>query len=212
MGLEEGRRIIDESDPLLLVIGLPVIPIGLILAKLIKWEDFILRLWRQGTFNFSRPISYIIEEPPAQPRANCDQILLDPGFAEPQSCTRMICGALLLPTVSALVGKLLFSRFSGSQWRRSLFGGLAFLLLKGALKIYLRKSLYVRYSHRTIKNYVPSVQSKYQQTRSSVGSSSSLDGTGNMPTSSNNNEQATEESDNQLIRPPRIMFSINYRF
>lgn len=213
MGYEEGRRMIDESDPLLLVIGLPVIPITLVLAKLIKWEDYILRFWRQSTFKFPRPLSYIIEEPPAQPRANCDQILLDPGFNEPLGCTRMICGALLLPTVSSLVGKLLFSRYSGSHWRRSLFGGLAFLLLKGALKIYLRKSQYVRYSHRTIKNYVPT--SKSNQPRSSSGESSGM----SLATPSSgdsdhhmSDDRAPDDSDdeNQLLRP-RTMFSMTIR-
>lgn len=213
MGYEEGRRMIDESDPLLLVIGLPVIPITLILAKLIKWEDYILRFWRQNTFKFPRPLSYIIEEPPAQPRANCDQILLDPGFNEPLGCTRMICGALLLPTVSSLVGKLLFSRYSGSQWRRSLFGGLAFLLLKGALKIYLRKSQYVRYSHRTIKNYVPSTKSNQPRSASGESSGMSLAAHSNGENDHLRDDRAADDSDdeNQLIRPPRTMFSMTIR-
>lgn len=159
MGYEEGRRLIDEADVLLLVIGLPAIPIGLILAKLIKWEDFILKLWRRSAFSLPRPLSYIIDKPPLKPRANCDQLLLDPGFNEPLGCTRMICGALLLPTVSSIIGKIFFSQIGGSQWRRSLVGGLAFLLIKGALKIYLRKSQYIRYSQRSIKNYIPPAKS-----------------------------------------------------
>lgn len=153
MGWEEGNSLIQELDPALLIIGLPVIPIALILAKLIKWEDCILRLWKQRAFQLPRPLSILIESPPAQPRANCEQILRDPGFNEPLGCTRMVCGALLLPSISALIGKIFFSSFSQHQWRRSLMGGLAFLLFKGAMKIYLRKSQYVRYSQRTIINY-----------------------------------------------------------
>lgn len=163
MGYEEGRRLIEDSDPLLLVIGLPVIPIGLILAKLIKWEYYILRLWRQQAFKLPPPFNYFISEPPAQPRANCDLLLLDQGFKEPLTCTRMICGALLLPTISALVGKIFFSKLTASTWRRSLFGGLAFLLFKGAMRIYLKKSLYIRYSQRTIKNYTPISNKQSQQ-------------------------------------------------
>lgn len=155
IGYEEARRILDEADPLLLVIGLPVIPIALISAKLIKWEDFILKLWRQSANSLPRPLSYIIDKPPVKPRANCDQLLMDPGFNEPLGCTRMICGALLLPTISSLIGKIFFSKLTGSQWRRSLVGGLAFLLIKGAMKIYFRKSQYIRYSQRSIKDYVP---------------------------------------------------------
>lgn len=177
MGYEDGRRLIDEADPLLLVIGLPVIPIGLILAKLIKWEDFILKMWRRSAFSLPRPLSYVIDKPPAKPRANCDQLLLDAGFNEPLGCTRMICGALLLPTVASLVGKIFFSRVSGSQWRRSLIGGLAFLLIKGALKIYLRKSQYIRYSQRSIKNYVPSVKSTRHNNNNNNNNSNSVDST-----------------------------------
>lgn len=154
MGYDEGRRLIDEADPLLLIIGLPAIPVSLILAKLVKWEDFLLKLWRQSAHKLPRPLTYFIDKPPARPRANCDQILTDPGFNEPLGCTRMICGALLLPSVSALIGKIFFSTVTQSSWRRSLMGGLAFIILKGALKIYLRKSQYIRYSQRTIKNYV----------------------------------------------------------
>lgn len=153
MGFDEGRRIIEEADPLLLFIGLPAIPIVLILSKMIKWEDFILRLWKQKLFKLPKPLSYIIDEPPMHPRANCDQILVEPGFNDPMVCTRMVCGALLLPTISALIGKFFFSFLSGPQWRKSLLGGLSFILIKGAFKIYLRKSLYIRYSQRTIKNY-----------------------------------------------------------
>lgn len=162
MGIEDSKRIIDESDPLLLIIGLPVIPVALILAKLIKWEDALLKLWRKRVFKLPRPLSFIIDEPPVHPRANCDQVLLDPGFNDPLGCTRMICGALLLPTVSAVIGSVFFSRVSGPQWRRSLLGGLAFLLFKGMMKIYLRKSQYIKYSQRTIKNYNPASRSAIQ--------------------------------------------------
>ena len=211
MGYEEGRRLIDEADPLLLVIGLPVIPITLILAKLIKWEDFILRVWRQKAAHLPRPLSYIIDRPPLKPRADCDQILQDPGFNDPLGCTRMICGALLVPTVSSLVGKIFFSRFSGSQWRRSLIGGLAFILLKGALKIYLRKSQYIRYSQRSVRNYVPLV-------KSGQSSMSSRDDVGDMLPSSSSGELSGHETADEIgddesedeapIPRPRTMFSM----
>lgn len=173
MGYEDGRRLIEEADPLLLIIGLPVIPVGLILAKLIKWEEFILKMWRRSASSLPPPLSYMIDKPPAKPRANCDQLLLDPGFNEPLGCTRMICGALLLPTVASLIGKIFFSKVSGSQWRRSLIGGLTFILIKGALKIYLRKAQFIRYSQRSIKNYVPAI--KFIRLNSNNISSGSID-------------------------------------
>lgn len=233
MGYEEGRRMIEESDPLLLVIGLPIIPITLILAKLIKWEDFLLRLWRQSAPKLSRPLAYIIGEPPARPRANCDQLLTDPGFTEPLGCTRMICGALLLPTVSSIVGKLFFSRIGGSQWRQSLVGGLAFLLIKGVTKIYLRKSQYMRYSQRTIKNYIPQGNdgrgngSQYlRAVNSSLEFDQSTSGGDHRPNSSDSDEYgdlsldrlhttSPDDSDDELggaqMPRTRTMFSMTIR-
>jgi len=164
MGYEDGRRLIDEADPMLLIIGLPTIPITLVLAKFIKWEDFLLKLWKESAYNIPRPLSFLIDKPPLRPRANCDQILLDPAFNEPLGCTRMICGGLLLPSMSVLFGKLFFSKFTETHWRRSILGGLTFLILKGALKIYLRKSQYMRYSQRTIKDYVPTPKSQSNST------------------------------------------------
>lgn len=227
MGYDDGRRIIDEADPLLLVIGLPVIPIALILAKSIKWEDFILKLWRRSANNLPKPLSYIIDKPPAQPRANCDQLLLDPGFNEPIGCTRMICGALLLPTVSALIGKIFFSKMSGSTWRKSLVGGCAFLLIKGLMKIYFRKSQYIRYSQRTINNYNPPAaraaalgegsSSSFSQQQEAAASTSDepsgslveseLDADNRISRDSRINQDDSDEES----QPPRAVFSMTIR-
>lgn len=207
MGYEEGKNMIDEMDPFLLVIGLPVIPVALILAKLIKWEDYILRLWRQRTFKIPRPLSYFIEGPPALTRANGDRILLDPGFNEPIGCTRLICGALLLPTVSALVGKIFFSTFTESQWRRSLLGGLAFLLIKGAMKIYLRKCQFKRYSQRTIKNYDHSQSGRSMTTNEQTTSENPAPSFNNVSNGSDFDDEDRDDDNSQRPRPR--MFSIN---
>lgn len=37
----------ERADPLFLLIGLPTIPVMLILGKMIRWEDYVLRLWRK---------------------------------------------------------------------------------------------------------------------------------------------------------------------
>lgn len=209
MGYDDGRRLIDEADPILLVVGLPVIPITLVLTKLIKWEDFLLRLWRTSAYKIPRPLSYLIAKPPIRPRANCDQILMDPGFNDPLGCTRMMCGALLLPSVSTIIGRLVFSKFTESHWRQSLLGGLAFLVIKGALKIYLRKSQYIRYSQRRIRDYNPAGKSTRvsDQTTSAnerladeqAGSNGNA-GSGNLDGASNNDNNNNSNSDNDSSR------------
>lgn len=37
----------ERADPLFLLIGLPTIPVMLILGKMIRWEDYVLRFWRK---------------------------------------------------------------------------------------------------------------------------------------------------------------------
>lgn len=153
MGYDDGRRLIDETDPFLLFVGLPTIPIVLFLSKMIKWESFILRMWKERAYKLPASISYFIGEPPMNGRLSGDSLLVEPGLNDALSNTRLVCGALLLPTVSTIVGEIFFSFLSGPQWRKSVFGGLSFILVKGALRIYLKKSLYIRNSLRAVKNY-----------------------------------------------------------
>lgn len=42
----------ERADPLFLLIGLPTIPIMLILGKMVRWEDFLLKLWRKHSVKF----------------------------------------------------------------------------------------------------------------------------------------------------------------
>lgn len=50
VGHENGMSIMEAGDPLVLLIGLPAIPVGLVLGRLIRWEDALLRLIRnRGT-------------------------------------------------------------------------------------------------------------------------------------------------------------------
>lgn len=37
----------EKADPLFLLIGLPTIPIVLILGRMIRWEDAVLKFWRK---------------------------------------------------------------------------------------------------------------------------------------------------------------------
>lgn len=37
----------ERADPLFLLMGLPTIPVMLVLGKMIRWEDYVLRVWRK---------------------------------------------------------------------------------------------------------------------------------------------------------------------
>ena len=47
LGHKEGLNVMEKADPLFLLIGLPTIPLILILSKMVRWEDYFLRLWRK---------------------------------------------------------------------------------------------------------------------------------------------------------------------
>ena len=47
LGHKEGLNVMEKADPLFLLIGLPTIPVMLILGKMVRWEDYFLRLWRK---------------------------------------------------------------------------------------------------------------------------------------------------------------------
>lgn len=38
----------EQADPLVLLIGLPAIPVALVLGKMIRWEDALLNFMRRN--------------------------------------------------------------------------------------------------------------------------------------------------------------------
>jgi len=153
IGFEKGRMLIESSDPITLFVMLPSVPIILILTKLIRWEDQYLRIWR----NHSKTIpilKFFFKEPPAETgRESVEKILLGrDSFANSVSSARMICSALLLPSIANLIGNYCF-RDVESNLQRTLLGGLSFIFVKGLFKIYLRQNQYIKHSNRRILNY-----------------------------------------------------------
>lgn len=47
IGQKEGLAIMEQADPLILLIGLPSIPIALLVGKMIRWEDAVLMFLRK---------------------------------------------------------------------------------------------------------------------------------------------------------------------
>lgn len=35
----------EQADPLFLLVGLPTIPIMLVLGKMVRWDHYLLKLW-----------------------------------------------------------------------------------------------------------------------------------------------------------------------
>lgn len=165
MGFEKGRGILESSDPVTLFVMLPSIPVILVLGKLIRWEDQYLRIWRNNHKSF--PIlKFLFKEPPADTgRESCEKILLGrENFTNSISSARMICSALLLPSISNLIGHYFFEDVE-SNLHRTLLGGLSFILVKGLFKIYLRQSQYIKHSNRHILDFTESTSSSSSSSR-----------------------------------------------
>lgn len=45
----------ERADPLFLLMGLPTIPVALVLGKMIRWEDYIVRLWQRYYYKATLP-------------------------------------------------------------------------------------------------------------------------------------------------------------
>lgn len=193
LGHKEGLNVMEKADPLIMLIGLPAIPVMLMLGRLIKWEEAVLKFWRKHSTKLPKiPIINLLfpssasnsDYLPRMPSVNY------PSNSDPVSFTRTICGGLVLPTISTIFGKLLFQRIN-SNFQRSIIGGIAFIGLKGIFKIYYKHQQFLRQAHRQIKNY--------SENSSSTSSTSSTQ-TVNYATSSSTHAQSLNDSRSRFNR------------
>ncbi|XP_053266836.1 E3 ubiquitin-protein ligase MARCHF5 [Pleuronectes platessa] len=140
VGHKKGLYVMERADPLFLLMGLPTIPVVLVLGKMIRWEDYLIRLWHKRNLP---PGSYRY-----LPRLPAD----GPGAGDHLSVSRTLCGALIFPSIASLVGRILFRRVS-SNLQRTMLGGLVFVLIKGVLKVYFKQQQYIVQANRNILNY-----------------------------------------------------------
>uniref|UniRef100_A0A3B3VL31 E3 ubiquitin-protein ligase MARCHF5 n=1 Tax=Poecilia latipinna TaxID=48699 RepID=A0A3B3VL31_9TELE len=50
VGHKKGLFVMERADPLFLLMGLPTIPVLLVLGKMIRWEDYLVRLWLRYSY------------------------------------------------------------------------------------------------------------------------------------------------------------------
>ncbi|KAG5317926.1 MARH5 ligase, partial [Acromyrmex heyeri] len=140
VGHKDGLTMMEQADPLVLLVGLPTIPIMLVLGKMLRWEDQALNTSIQS-----------------------EDI---PPMNDPVSATRVLCGALLLPTIASLCGRIFFESIS-SNFQRTLLGGAAFITIKGAFKIYHKQQQYKRQCQRRVMDYTESNVALYKRQQDS---------------------------------------------
>lgn len=151
VGQKEGLAVMEQADPLVLLIGLPAIPIALIVGKMLRWEDsvlFFIRRYLSRVPLVKHVLPFRIDVSPTFTREQDDI----PPVSDPISATRVVCGALFLPTIAHVIGKMAFDSVR-SNFHRTVLGGATFVLLKGALKIYHKQQQYIRQCQRKILDY-----------------------------------------------------------
>ncbi|KAF2363115.1 Zinc finger RING-CH-type, partial [Trinorchestia longiramus] len=151
LGYHEGMALLESADPLVLLVGLPTIPVFLILGKMVRWEDKVLRLLRASVRKLPF-LRYILPgfrgdgESSTEGTTSTTAVISDPINA-----TRVLCGALSLPTFSTITGRAFFPSCS-TTLNQTLLGGLAFLLVKGLFKVYYKQQYLVIQSNRIVKD------------------------------------------------------------
>jgi len=164
VSFKEGRNLFEKQDTFVLLIGLPTIPCALILARMIHWEEYLLRVWRQQSRRWWILRKIVGDHTPhsdtgigADPNDQHATAVRVPLEIDAQldfvSTTRLICGALLLPTFAAACGRLFFSDVTGSPLKRTVMGGMVFVGVKGVLHMYHRQQQYVRLAQREIEDF-----------------------------------------------------------
>ncbi|XP_072934791.1 E3 ubiquitin-protein ligase MARCHF5 [Epargyreus clarus] len=158
VGHREGLEMMESADPLVLLVLLPTIPVTLISAKMYNWEDPVLLFLRKYCAKIPA-LAYIL--PFGSAEGDRGAIVTGQANNANQnqsshlSPTRIFCSALLLPTISTIIGKIFF-RSIQNNLHRTILGGLTYITIKGALKIYHKQMLYIRHSSRKILDYTES--------------------------------------------------------
>ncbi|XP_047351590.1 E3 ubiquitin-protein ligase MARCHF5 isoform X2 [Vespa velutina] len=163
VGHKDGLTMMEQADPLVLLVGLPTIPIMLVLGKMLRWEDQALSLLRRHACKVPILRHFLPSRTQSQDV---------PPMSDPVSATRVLCGALLLPTIASICGKIFFESVN-SNFQRTLLGGVAFITIKGAFKIYHKQQQYVRQCQRRIMDYTDSNVALYKRKQSSESNQTS---------------------------------------
>ncbi|XP_003492432.1 E3 ubiquitin-protein ligase MARCH5 [Bombus impatiens] len=163
VGHKDGLAIMEQADPLVLLVGLPTIPIMLVLGKMLRWEDQALNLLRRHAYKVPILRHFLPSSCSSADRVQSDDL---PPMSDPMSATRILCGALLLPSIASICGKIFFESIH-SNFQRTLLGGIAFITVKGAFKIYHKQQQYVRQCQRRIMDYTESNVSLYRRQQNS---------------------------------------------
>lgn len=150
VGHDRSLNIMERVDPMLLLISLPLVPIGLIIGQMTPWEETVLRFLRVTVPK--TPLLRSLMPAFAYQRERRGIQSSIPPITDPISLTRIFCGALFFPTMAAFLGNNLYKNVP-SQFKRTILGGITFAVIKGILKIYHKQHSYIRQCQKQILDY-----------------------------------------------------------
>ncbi|KAI8035180.1 E3 ubiquitin-protein ligase MARCHF5 [Drosophila gunungcola] len=186
-GYENGMRLLQE-DPTLLMILLPAVPTVLLLGRMIRWDDTLIRwLRRRRQHRQAVPAEQLDAAGQPLPGAPLDDGYFDEleqeqdgldgqqlgnAFASEHlgSVSMSFCIALSLPTVSVILGRSLFGGiYEESRLLGILLGGVTFAAAKGLASVYLRQTQYQCRRHRLVVDYTPENITKFTRHHANRG-------------------------------------------
>lgn len=158
IGRENGLQVMREVDAIVLLLGLPAIPVVLILANMVTWEDRVLTLLRRHVselplMRYVLP-SFALSDPSMVDSSGGSGVTAGslPPLTSTVSATRVLCSALVLPSLATLCGRYLFPSMRSSL-QRTLVGGVTFIVIKGILKIYHKQQKFVMQRRRRVLDF-----------------------------------------------------------
>lgn len=162
LGHSEGLEILEATDHIFLLVALPAIPVCLVLGRMVRWEDYILRYLQNRQRKNYRMLSLILPIPDDEGHnQQSDNQAARNNISDTLSTTRVLCGALLLPSIASIVGRVFFNNINNNL-HRTLVGGLAFIAVKGVFKIYFKQKQFIRKKQRKIVDYTEENIRRYQ--------------------------------------------------
>ncbi|TRZ00650.1 hypothetical protein DNTS_027229, partial [Danionella cerebrum] len=113
VGHKKGLDVMERADPLFLLMGLPTIPVMLVLGRMIRWEDYLLRMWQRHSAKLQLFSALLPGSGRTLPR-----VPVEGNFSgDHLSVSRTLCGALVFPSIASLMGRLLFHRVTSNLQR-----------------------------------------------------------------------------------------------
>lgn len=153
------------SGPLITMVGLPLIPVGLILLEITDVEGRVLSYWRSivspvlSTLPlFGNLLNWLWPTPTRVPR---DTSQSDLGGTVDYVARSMTVG-LLLPFAAYYTGKFCFKSMENG-FKRMLLGGLLIYGLKTLVFMYLRQQQFRRQGFRRVVDYNPKLDPQFHR-------------------------------------------------